>query len=181
MRYLIIAARGHSDTYSYLQRQFAGDETVQVLLDRRCAERRRQQASHAAQRRRGDRRHGRGRESELATHGFLIVRQAGGLPWRPPWWGAETPGKSNDFHRQLGAKDLARLIVGAIALAHRDKIAEAIKCDALFEFLGKELEEGRRYYEKHLDASALAGAEYFNQAIVDILVKDQGKVASKIW
>jgi len=181
MRYLIIAARSHSDTYNYLQRQFAGDETVQVLLDRRYAERRRRQTSCIGQRRRRERRHGRGRESDLATHGFLIVRQAVGLQWRPPWWRAETPGKSGEFDRHLGAKHLARLIVGAIALYHRDKIAEAIKHDALFDALARELEEGRRYYEKNLDPSAVVGMDYFDQAIVDILVKDQGNVESKIW
>ncbi len=181
MRYLIIAARSHADTYSYLQRQFAGDDTVQVVLDRRYAERRRCQASCRVQRRRRERRHGRGREGDLARHGFLVVRQAMGLQWRPPWWNPGTTGKYGDSDRYVGARHMARLIVGAIALYHRDKIIEAIKRDALFDALARELEEGRKYYEKNLDPSSAVGADYFAQAIVDILVKEHGNVESKIW
>jgi hypothetical protein len=180
-RYLIIGARNHADTYSYLQRQFAGDDTVQVLLDRRYGERRRRQACYNVQRRRRERRHGPGRESDLARHGFLVVRQAVGLQWRPPWWRPGSPGKYGDSDRYVGARHMARLIVGAIALYHREKIVEAIKRDALFDALARELEEGRKYYEKNLDPSSAAGADYFAQAIVDILVKEHGDVESKIW
>jgi len=79
------------------------------------------------------------------------------------------------------ARHLARLIVEEIALYHKDKIAEAIKDDALFEVLSRELEEGRRYYEKNADPSVGGGVNFFDQAVVDILVKGQGKVESKIW
>jgi hypothetical protein len=91
IRYLVIAGRDHADLYGFLRRQFAGDDTVQVLLDRRYLERRRGAAPTARERRRGERRRGRGRESDLATHGLLIVRQVAGLQWRPPWWGAGPP------------------------------------------------------------------------------------------
>ncbi|MBI3084375.1 MAG: histidine kinase, partial [candidate division NC10 bacterium] len=46
------------------------------------------------------------------------------------------------------AKRLARLIVGDIVLYNQDKIAEGIKNDTLFQVLEKELEVGRKYYEK---------------------------------
>ena len=176
MRYLVIAARSNSDLYDYLRQQFAGDETVQVLLDRRRAERRRQD-SGTRQRRRGERRHVRGRESDLATHGFVIVRRPAGLLWHPPWWTAETPGKSSELDRHHEAKQTARLIVGAIVLYHKDRIAEAIKNDTLFDALARELEEGRKYYEKNVDP----GLDYYDQAIVDILVMEQRDVESEIW
>jgi hypothetical protein len=181
MRYLVIAARNHSNIHGYLHRQFAGDEAVQVFLDRRHAERRQRQDSCKAQRRRGERRRGRGRESDLETHGFVIVRQAAGLQWRPPWWSTGTPRKLGEFDRRLDAKHLARLIIGAIVLFHKDRIPEAIKNDALFEVLARELEEGRRYYEKNVDQPVGAEVDYFDQAIVDVLVKEQGIVTSKIW
>jgi hypothetical protein len=180
MRYLVIAARDCSDLYDYLHQQFAGDDTVQVLLDRRCAERRRQN-SDKAERRRGERRYVRGRESDLANHGFVIVRRPAGLLWHPPWWRADTPEKSSELDRPQDAKHAARLIVGVIALYHKDKIAEAIKNDSLFDVLARELEEGRRYYERNVDPSAGIGVDYFDQAIVDILVKEQGNVESWIW
>ena len=79
------------------------------------------------------------------------------------------------------AKRLARLIVGEIVLYHKDKIAQAIKRDALFEELSKELEEGRNYYQKNVNPSVGSKADYFDQAVVDILVRGQGSVQSKIW
>ena len=78
------------------------------------------------------------------------------------------------------AKRLARLIVGDIVLYNQDKIAEGIKNDTLFQVLEKELEVGRKYYEKNVDPAVAAQADYFNLALVDILVKERGNVESKI-
>ncbi len=91
VRYLVIADRNQSDLYGYLRQQFGGDETVQVLLDRRYEERRRGRETMPTERRWVERRRGRGREHELATHGLLVVRRFAGGPWRPPWWGASPP------------------------------------------------------------------------------------------
>ena len=79
------------------------------------------------------------------------------------------------------AKRLARIIVGEIVLYHKDKIVQAIKNDALFEMLEPELEEGRKYYEKNVDPEVQAHTKYFDEAVVDILVKGQAGVESKIW
>ncbi len=79
------------------------------------------------------------------------------------------------------AQRLARLIVGEIVLYHKDKIVEAIKNDRLFEDLQWELEEARAYYEKNVEPSVRTQTGYFDQAIVDILVRGQGSVESKIW
>lgn len=79
------------------------------------------------------------------------------------------------------ARRLARLIVGDIVLYNQDKIAEGIRNDTLFQVLEKELEVGRKYYEKNVDPAVAAQADYFNLALVDILVKDRGNVESKIW
>lgn len=79
------------------------------------------------------------------------------------------------------AQRLARIIMGEIVLYHKDKIVEAIKNDTLFEALERELEEGRRYYEKNVDATVYAETDYFDRAVVDILIKGQGSVESDIW
>ncbi len=79
------------------------------------------------------------------------------------------------------AQRLARLIVGEIVLYHKEKIVEAIKSDRLFEDLERELEEARAYYEKNVDPVVRAQTSYFDQAVVDILVKGQGNVESRIW
>jgi hypothetical protein len=51
----------------------------------------------------------------------------------------------------------------------------------LFQVLEHELDEGRKYYEKSVDPSVAAQVDYFNLAVVDILVKGRGNVESKIW
>jgi hypothetical protein len=79
------------------------------------------------------------------------------------------------------ARRLARLIVGDILLYNREKITEGIKNDTLFQILERELEEGRKYYQKHVDPAVAGKADYFNLAVVDILVKGRGDVESKIW
>ena len=53
---LFIVARGDDHLYEDLRQQFAANPEVEVLVDRRHAERRRDQALHDPERRRGDRR-----------------------------------------------------------------------------------------------------------------------------
>jgi hypothetical protein len=79
------------------------------------------------------------------------------------------------------AKRLARLIVGDIVLYNQEKIAQGIKNDNLFEVLEQELGEARKYYEKNVDPTVAAQADYFNLAVVDILIRGRGNVESKIW
>ncbi len=79
------------------------------------------------------------------------------------------------------AKRLARLIVGDIILYNQEKISEGIKNDTLFEELEDVLAEARRYYEKNVDPAVAAQADYFNLAVVDILVKGRANVQSRIW
>jgi len=79
------------------------------------------------------------------------------------------------------ARRLARLIVGDIVLYNQEKILDGIRNDTLFQLLEKALAEGRRYYDKNVDPGVAAEMDYFNQAIVDILVKGRGNVESSIW
>lgn len=79
------------------------------------------------------------------------------------------------------ARSLARLIVGEIALYNKEKIAEGIRNDTLFEVLERELDVGRRYYQKNVEPEVEAQADYFNEAVVDILVKGGADLESKIW
>ena len=79
------------------------------------------------------------------------------------------------------AKRLARLVVGDVLLYNREKIDEGIRNDSLFELLAPELEEARRYYEKSVDPAVATQVDYFNLAVVDILVKGRANTQSKIW
>ena len=79
------------------------------------------------------------------------------------------------------ARRLARLIVGDIVLYNQEKITEGIKHDTLFQVMERELAEGRRYYEKNVDPAVAVQTDYYNLAVVDILVRGRGDVQSEIW
>lgn len=72
---LIVVARNEQALCEYLKRQFERDDQVQIILDRRWGERRRWIQVHEPERRRTDRRHEPGREDDLRTHGFAIIRR----------------------------------------------------------------------------------------------------------
>lgn len=71
---LIVIARDQPRLYEYARRSFAGNPTVEVVLDRRRAERRRDEQSRAPERRRGDRRLTLEVDDRLRTVGWAIVR-----------------------------------------------------------------------------------------------------------
>jgi len=79
------------------------------------------------------------------------------------------------------AKRLARLIINDIVLYNQNKVVDGIKNDTLFQVLEDELTEGRKYYDKNVDPAVAVQADYFNLAIVDVLVKGRANVESKIW
>src|SRR5262245_37737720 len=72
-RFLFIVSRGNTKLATYLQGHFAGDTTVQVVVDRRHGERRQQTAEVAAERRRADRRSRPHVDKELRLTSFAIV------------------------------------------------------------------------------------------------------------
>jgi hypothetical protein len=74
-RYLFIVARGRPEIYAELRHQFEGNADVEVLVDRRLADRRVHQESREPERRRTERRGRRGGDSH--------VRGIGGDPGLP--------------------------------------------------------------------------------------------------
>jgi hypothetical protein len=87
-----------------------------VLLDRRHEERRRRAEAQRPDRRRSDRRVGRGKDNGLSYHGFVVVRQFSGLQWRPPWWGPGMP-EAAESDRQSGTDE-------AKAMDARNRVAQ---------------------------------------------------------
>lgn len=79
------------------------------------------------------------------------------------------------------AARLARTILSDIALYNKEKIKQGIKNDNLFEVLEKELKEGEDLYKSRVDPELLKKTNFFNKAVVDILVKRSGDVESDIW
>ena len=71
---ILVIARDQQRLYEYARRAFAGNPTVEVVLDRRRADRRRDDQSRAPERRRGDRRLTLEVDDRLRTVGWAIVR-----------------------------------------------------------------------------------------------------------
>ena len=79
------------------------------------------------------------------------------------------------------ARRIARAVVSDIALYNSKKIEEGIEQDTLFDLLREEIEEGQNYYLSRVDPDIVRNTNYFNQAIVDLIVKPAGRIPSKIW
>lgn len=79
------------------------------------------------------------------------------------------------------AKRLARTILSDILLYNQAKVKEGIEKDSLFEVLTEELAEGKKYYESMVDEGIRRSTNFFNEAVVDVLVKQGGKIKSEIW
>jgi hypothetical protein len=79
------------------------------------------------------------------------------------------------------AKRLARTILSDILLYNQAKVKEGIEKDSLFDVLSEELTEGRKYYESMVDVSLRQSTNFFNEAVIDVLLKQGGKHKSDIW
>ncbi len=76
---------------------------------------------------------------------------------------------------------LARAIVSDIALYNQDKVREGIKKDNIFEILAEELEEGREHFRSRIVPELEQSDHLFDRAIVDVMIKQAGKIESPIW
>jgi len=76
---------------------------------------------------------------------------------------------------------LARAIVSDIALYNQDKVAEGIKEDSIFELMEEELEEGREHFYSRVSPDMPDREHLFEKAIVDVMIKQAGKIESSIW
>jgi hypothetical protein len=79
------------------------------------------------------------------------------------------------------AKRKARAIASDILLYHKDKVREGLAQDNLFDVMAEEFQEGREFYNKSIDASVRAQTNYFDRALVDIVIKRNADVSTNIW
>jgi hypothetical protein len=79
------------------------------------------------------------------------------------------------------ATRLARAIASDLSLYNEEKIIEGIQNDSLFDVLRDEIEEGRELYKSRVSPDLFEATNYYDRAIVDIIVKSKGHVKSKIW
>ena len=78
------------------------------------------------------------------------------------------------------ARRLARAIASDLSLYNEEKIVQGIQNDDLFTALSEEVEEGRALYKSRVSPD-LYQKNFYDRALVDILVKSKGHIKSKIW
>ena len=78
------------------------------------------------------------------------------------------------------ARRLARAIASDLSLYNEEKILQGIQHDNLFTSLAEEVEEGRALYKSRVSPE-LYQRNYYDRALIDILIKSKGHVKSKLW
>jgi len=78
------------------------------------------------------------------------------------------------------ARRLARAMASDLALYNEDRIVESIQADTLFETLADEIAEARDHYKTRVSAGLYA-MNFFDRALVDVLVRSKGHIESSIW
>ncbi|MFT3921427.1 MAG: hypothetical protein QM778_02710 [Myxococcales bacterium] len=78
------------------------------------------------------------------------------------------------------ARRLARAIASDLSLYNEEKIMEGIQNDNLFSVLAEELEEGRALFKSRVSPELFA-KNFYDRAVIDILVRSKGHVTSRMW
>ena len=79
------------------------------------------------------------------------------------------------------ANRLARAIASDLSLYNEAKIKEGIENDTFFSVLQEEIAEGRAHYESRVDPKILGSSNFFDRALVDVILARKGHIKSKIW
>lgn len=78
------------------------------------------------------------------------------------------------------ARRLARAIASDLSLYNEEKIVRGLENDSLFTELAEEIEEGRALYKSRVSPE-LYQRNFYDRALVDILIKSKGHIKSVIW
>lgn len=76
---------------------------------------------------------------------------------------------------------LARAIASDISLYNEEKIVEGIQNDNLFENLETEIAEGRELYLSRIAPALAQRSNFFDRALVDIVLRGKAHIKSRIW
>ena len=78
------------------------------------------------------------------------------------------------------ARRLARAIASDLSLYHADKVERGIAHDNLFDELAGDIEEGRALYNSRVSPD-LFSKNFYDRAIIDLLIRGKGHIRSKMW
>ncbi len=79
------------------------------------------------------------------------------------------------------AMRLARAICSDISLYNEEKIVRSILEDDFFHALSEELAEGREHYRSRVAPELLERTNFFDRAVVDVILRSKARVRSRIW
>lgn len=79
------------------------------------------------------------------------------------------------------ATRLARAICSDVSLYNEEKIVRGIEQDNFFDTLRDELEEGRELYRSRLAPDLYAKTNFYDRAIIDVILRSKRHVKSRIW
>ncbi len=83
--------------------------------------------------------------------------------------------------RPEAARRLARAIASDLALYNEKKVIEGIQHDNLFELMREEIGEGLKLYGSRVSEDLRSETNFFQRALVDILLKPKANIESNIW
>ena len=86
----------------------------------------------------------------------------------------------NIIETEEAARRLARAIASDLSLYNEDKIVEGLHNDNLYEVMTEEIEEGRDLFRSRVTPE-LYEMNFYDRAIIDILVKSKGHIKCKLW
>jgi len=78
------------------------------------------------------------------------------------------------------ARRLARAIASDLSLYNAEKIEKGIANDKLFEEVAGDIEEGRALFNSRVSPE-LYPKNFYDRAIVDLLIRGKGHIRSKMW
>jgi hypothetical protein len=76
---------------------------------------------------------------------------------------------------------LARAICSDLALYNEAKVVQGIEQDTFFDVLRPEIEEGRELYRSRVSPELYGRTNFYDRAIVDVILRRKGAVRSRIW
>jgi hypothetical protein len=76
---------------------------------------------------------------------------------------------------------LARAICSDVSLYNEEKIVRSLQDDDFFDALHEELEEGRELYRSRVAPDLYGRTNFYDRAIVDVILRPKGHVKSRIW
>ena len=76
---------------------------------------------------------------------------------------------------------LARAICSDLSLYNEAKIVQGIEQDTFFDLLKDEIAEGRELYRSRVSPDLYGKTNFFDRAIVDVILRSKRHVKSKIW